>query len=128
MTDVNESNELLDEEVDLFADDVMDVVATPTPEPTEPEVENATEDEDDDQSIPDKFKGKGIAEVIDSYTQLEREFGRRSNEVSDMRKTLDDILKQQLAGNTDVDDVEDEDAAAIEAAVAKSPTKLKANP
>lgn len=122
MTDVNESNELLDEEVDLFADDVMDVVATPTPEPTEPEVENATEDEDDDQSIPDKFKGKGITEVIDSYTQLEREFGRRSNEVSDMRKTLDDILKQQLAGNTDVNDVEDEDAAAIEAAVANSPT------
>ena len=124
MTDVNESTELQDEEVDLFADDVMDVIAEPAVEPTEPDLDDATDGDDEGEQIPEKFKGKSITEVIDSYTQLESEFGRRNNEVGDMRKTLDDILKQQLAGNTDETE-EDEDLTAVEKALAKSPTLAK---
>lgn len=124
MTETNDSIELQDEVMDVFADDAMEVVTAEPEELKEPVTEDATDGDDDDQQIPEKFKGKSINDVINSYTALESEFGRRNNEVSDMRKTLDSILKQQLEAGTDETE-QDEDAAAVEAALAKSPT-LKA--
>jgi hypothetical protein len=128
MTATNESTdvtELQDEEVDLFAEGAMEALTAPPEETvTEPETVDSTEGDDNDQTIPAKFKGKSVAEVAESYAQLESEFGRRNNEVSEMRKTLDSILTQQLAGNTEPTE-EDEDQAAVEKALAASPT-LKA--
>ena len=48
---------------------------------------------DEEGVIPDKFKGKSIGDVIDSYTQLEAELGRRGNEVGDLRKLADQLLE-----------------------------------
>jgi hypothetical protein len=125
MTATNESTELQEDEVlDVFADDAMEVITAEPVELTEPDPDTVTEDDVEGEPIPEKFKGKSITEVIDSYTALESEFGRRNNEVGDMRKTLDSILKQQLDGNKDETE-EDEDATAVEQALAKSPT-LKA--
>ena len=126
MTATNDGSTELQEDVvlDVFADDAMEVITAEPEDLKEPLVDDVTEDDNDDESIPEKFKGKSITEVIDSYTALESEFGRRNNEVGDMRKTLDSILKQQLDGNTDETE-EDEDATAVEKALAKSPT-LKA--
>jgi hypothetical protein len=119
------STELQEDEVlDVFAEDAMEVITTPTEDTKEPQADVVTEDDNDDELIPEKFKGKSISEVIDSYTALESEFGRRNNETGELRKTLDTIIKQQLDGNTDATE-EDEDATAVEAALAKSPT-LKA--
>jgi hypothetical protein len=118
------STELQDEVLDVFADDAMEVITAEPNEIVEPDLDVITEDDDDDEQIPEKFKGKSIAEVIGSYTALESEFGRRNNEVGDMRKTLDSILKQQLDGNADETE-DDEDAASVEKALANSPT-LKA--
>ena len=126
MTATNDgSTELQEDEVlDVFADDAMEVITAEPEELKEPPTDDITEDDDDDGIIPEKFKGKSISEVIDSYTALESEFGRRNTEVGDMRKTLDSILKQQLEGSIDETE-EDEDATAVEKALAKSPT-LKA--
>ena len=116
------NNELIEDEVlDVFADDAMEVITAEPEELPEPDTEAVTEDDDETGSIPDKFKDTSISEVIDSYNNLEREFGRRNNEVGEMRKTLDDILKQQLEGSTEETE-EDEDAVAVEKALAKSPT------
>lgn len=47
----------------------------------------------EEDTTPDKFKGKSISDVIESYTQLEAELGRRGNEVGDLRKLTDQLLE-----------------------------------
>lgn len=49
-----------------------------------------------EKEVPSKFKGKELDDVIHSYTELEKELGRKNNEVGELRKLTDDILKQQL--------------------------------
>ena len=46
--------------------------------------------------IPEKFKDKSAADIANSYTELEKELGRKNNEVGELRKLTDDFLKQQL--------------------------------
>ncbi len=59
----------------------------------------ATEDEtgdakpSDDDATPEKFKGKSTADIIESYTKLEQEYGRRNNEVGDLRRLTDQLLE-----------------------------------
>lgn len=48
-------------------------------------------------NVPDKFKGKSLEDVIQSYTNLEKEMGRKNNELGELRKLTDDILKQELS-------------------------------
>ena len=47
-------------------------------------------------NIPEKFQGKSTQEIIESYKELEKAYGQRNNEVGELRKLTDDILKQQL--------------------------------
>lgn len=64
-------------------------------------------------TLPDKFKGKSVEDVANSYMELEKEFGRKNNEVGELRKLTDDFLKQQLetpteqvtGSNVDLDDL-----------------------
>jgi hypothetical protein len=101
---------------------------------TEPQTASA-ESDDEDESIPVKLRGKTKAEIAAIYQDLEREFGRRSNELGDLRKITDDILKAQLTPpGTNADDSEDDvsaddllanPAAAIDRLIANNP-KLKA--
>jgi hypothetical protein len=51
----------------------------------------------DDVEIPKKFEGKSMEDVVKSYTELEKEFGRRNNEVGELRKLTDQLLGLQLA-------------------------------
>lgn len=46
--------------------------------------------------MPEKFKGKSAADIANSYTELEKELGRKNNEVGDLRKLTDDFLQQQI--------------------------------
>lgn len=82
--------------------------------------------------IPEKFKGKSAKEIADSYVNLERELGRKAQEVGELRQLTDQVLKQQIAQPTKTVEPELEDAdffvdpkAAIERAVASHP-KIKA--
>lgn len=50
-------------------------------------------DKASDDGIPDKFKGKSVSDIIESYTKLEQEFGRRNNEVGSLRKLTDQLLE-----------------------------------
>ncbi len=47
--------------------------------------------------LPDKFKGKSTEDIVKSYTELEKEFGRRNNEVGELRKLTDELLELQLS-------------------------------
>jgi len=76
------------EEVDLFDND----------KPEEQAVEDVDLDTTKETSfeVPDKFQGKSFEDVIESYENLEKEMGRKANEVGELRKLTDDILKQQV--------------------------------
>lgn len=107
-----------DEVLDLFAqsDDgtfdvtVEDAQVQGQPEATkEPQQDaSATDTDEEGEQIPDKFRNKTKAEIAASYAELEREFGRRNNELGDLRKITDDILRSQLdpdaGGTTDDSD------------------------
>ncbi|MDX9757101.1 MAG: hypothetical protein RBT52_06325 [Sulfurimonas sp.] len=69
------------------------------PQP-EPEVED---------TIPEKFKGKTAQEIADSYVNLEREFGRKAQEVGELRQLTDKILQQQIETTKPKEEPEQED-------------------
>lgn len=46
--------------------------------------------------LPEKFKGKEAADIAKSYLELEKELGRKNNEVGELRRLTDDFLKQQI--------------------------------
>jgi hypothetical protein len=72
-------------------------------EPIEKELEEVKETEDNlepstEQSfeIPDKFVDKNQEEIVKSYMELEKELGRKGNEIGELRKLTDDYLKREL--------------------------------
>jgi hypothetical protein len=48
----------------------------------------------DSNSLPEKFRGKSLDEVVSMYTNLESQSGRQANELGELRRITDEILKQ----------------------------------
>lgn len=84
--------------------------------------------------VPEKFKGKTFEDVVESYVNLEKESGRRANEIGELRKLTDEILRQQVAqpvhqqapvqepiNEVGFDDFVENPADAVESALANSP-------
>ena len=67
---------------------------TATAEPTQVEAEVKEEVKDD---LPEKYKGKTAAEIAKMHEEAEKLIGRQANEVGELRKLTDEILKHQLA-------------------------------
>lgn len=59
------------------------------------EPEQAVEEVKDD--LPEKYKGKSAAEIARMHEEAEKLIGRQANEVGELRKLTDEILKQQLS-------------------------------
>ena len=83
-------------------------------------------------NLPEKFKGKTAAEVAESYSNLEKEFGRKNNELGEQRKLIDQLLELKLeekditkdkhvAPKVDVDSLLEDPDTVINDAVANSP-------
>jgi hypothetical protein len=49
------------------------------------------------EAIPDKFAGKSAEEIINSYQNLEKELGRKSQEVGELRKLSDSFLQAEVS-------------------------------
>ena len=135
MTQVNDGNEPEENEevMDLFADGadeaLVNEVADEAAAGVEPNTDSVKEDAPAGSSIPSKFEGKSAAEIANSYAELEREFSRRGNEIGELRKVTDDILKAQLSPKPEApqelditsDDLLGDPQAAVARAVANSP-------
>jgi len=88
-------------------------------------------------TVPEKFKGKSLEDVIQSYENAEKELGRKNNEIGELRKLTDQILQNNLAPqrtavehNTDdtpvdFDDFVEDPDRAISKAVNRNPTLRK---
>ena len=46
--------------------------------------------------IPEKFQGKSPEEIVQSYQELEKELGRKANEVGELRRLTDEYIHQEL--------------------------------
>ena len=87
---------------------------------------------DDEFSMPEKFAGKSAADIAKSYAELEKELGRKNNEVGELRKLTDQYLHQELTRGTrdkedpktketsiEFDDLVGDPAGVIDSVVAK---------
>jgi len=73
-----------EEFVDLNEADAEEEVTTPEPE------------EGQGSEIPEKFQGKSFEDVVDMYRNLEKDYGRKGNEVGELRKLTDELLQLEI--------------------------------
>ncbi len=50
--------------------------------------------------VPEKFKGKSVEDIVNSYQNLERDYGRQGRELGELRKIADQILTQQAEASS----------------------------
>lgn len=75
--------------------------ATDEVEATEEQiVDEVVDTEPEAPVVPDKFAGKTQEEIIESYQNLEKELGRKAQEVGELRKLSDSFLQAELNRNT----------------------------
>ena len=75
-----------------ITDSTEDVVSDITEEAVEIQAEAEVE-----PSVPSKFANKTTEEIIDSYTNLEKELGRKAQEVGELRKLSDSFLQAEVS-------------------------------
>jgi|TARA_R110000796_G_scaffold76135_1_gene170379 hypothetical protein len=83
------------EETDQFAD-----IETEAPQP---------EEQPQEVELPNKFKGKSMEDIVSSYENLEKELGRKGQEIGELRKLTDGILQQQLTTSHSGTEVQEEE-------------------
>lgn len=71
----------------------------PAPEATTEEVTTAPAEQPTEASIPDKYKGKSLDEIVRMHQEAEKLIGRQAQEVGEVRKLADELIKQQLNTN-----------------------------
>lgn len=107
-----------DEVLDVFADDALKTILSAKEDDSDaagdegnPGDESTDEDVGDEvnDKVPEKFRGKSLEEIVESYSNLERAYGQRSNDIGELRKTLDSLVQQQLASATSTSDDDDDD-------------------
>ena len=84
----------------------MAIVDLESEQPSEFEAEEqkqqATEvaPEQEAPKIPEKYSGKSLDEIIKMHQEAEKLIGRQAQEVGEVRKLADDLIKQQLGNKT----------------------------
>ena len=91
---VEENAEISNVDDNTITDSTEDVISDITEQAVEEEVQAEAEIE---PSIPSKFANKSTEEIIDSYTNLEKELGRKAQEVGELRKLSDSFLQAEVA-------------------------------
>lgn len=70
---------------------------TPAPEATaEESATTAPEQQATEPDIPEKYRGKSLDEIVKMHQEAEKLIGRQAQEVGEVRKLADDLIKQQL--------------------------------
>jgi hypothetical protein len=81
--------------VDPTKQEEQDPSLTAAPAPAE----TATEPVKDE--VPEKYKGKSLDEIVRMHQEAEKLIGRQAQEVGEVRKLADSLLKQQLESKHD---------------------------
>ena len=54
-------------------------------------------EEEQDDDLPEKYRGKSASEIATMHRELEQRLGQQSQEVGDLRKAFDEMVKQSIA-------------------------------
>jgi hypothetical protein len=84
---------------ELFeASDITQQETQPVAEEPQAEVvqEQSTEEQPVVENVPTKYKGKSLDEIIKMHQEAEKLIGRQAQEVGEVRKLADELIKRQL--------------------------------
>jgi hypothetical protein len=80
-------------------------------EPEQAAQVETTATQEPESTIPDKYQGKSIEEIVQMHQEAEKLVGRQSSEVGELRKIVDDFIKtkaeetkQKISPNNNLDD------------------------
>ena len=66
----------------------------------EEEVEQEAIQEPEAPELPKKFQGKSSSEIAEAYENLEKELGRKGQEIGELRKLTDSYLQSQISSQS----------------------------
>jgi hypothetical protein len=82
------------------------------------------------EDVPEKYRGKSVADVVRMHQEAERMIGKQAQEVGEVRKLADDLLRQELAKKAEVKQPEvdffENPQEAIRREIAANPDLLQA--
>ena len=90
---VDAPEEQLDEATEVGTLEELEPEAAEVEE-AEAEAEQLETTEDD---LPEKYRGKSASEIATMHRELEQRLGQQSQEVGDLRKAFDEMVKQSIA-------------------------------
>lgn len=61
--------------------------------------DNSTTEKSTETVIPEKYKGKSLEDIVKMHQEAEKLIGKQAQEVGEVRRLADELLKQQLSGN-----------------------------
>ena len=61
-----------------------------------PTEEAAAEGVPTETAVPPKFRGKSVNDILDSYQNLEQQYGKQGNELGELRKLADTLIQKNL--------------------------------
>jgi len=50
--------------------------------------------------LPDRYRGKSIEDIVKMHQEAEKVIGRQAQEVGEVRKLADELIKQNLGGKS----------------------------
>ena len=71
--------------------------------------EEEVEQPQEDPTVPEKYQGKSMEEVVQMHQEAEKLLGRQSSEVGELRKVVDDYISTSIATPAPQQHVEPED-------------------
>lgn len=99
-----------------------------TTEPTEQVGQTEEVVKQEEPEVPEKYKGKSLDEIIRMHQEAEKLIGRQAQEVGEVRKLADSLLKQQLEQKHDAQPVKTQEidwyedpAKAVKAEIENNP-------
>jgi len=72
-------------------------------------VEEQTEQPQEQSTVPEKYQGKSLEEVVQMHQEAEKLLGRQSGEVGELRKVVDDYISSQTPTQAPQQNVEPEE-------------------
>ena len=86
-------------EQDELQEETFDQIDQPAEQPPEPPQASEPPAEPAPQEvIPEKYKGKSIEDIVKMHQEAEKLIGKQAQEVGEVRKLADELIKQNLAG------------------------------
>lgn len=87
---------IVDQPEETKADEGEELVDLTQQDMEEQVSEEPQPEEGQGSEVPDKFQNKSFEDVVDMYRNLEKEYGRKGNEIGELRKLTDEILQLEI--------------------------------